>query len=231
MYKTNTTWVVLSGIQHTIRPYLRGYATNTKVPSNRNRIGTLDPECLRGSDFLDLSNRKVKRIYAELKNGQVITGLDIRYFTKTEIYRFPEMTAGFLYCHRDPRLPPRTGEIRFRVTNSADPASFQSGFDLLRHDGELPWSIPLVLSKSPLRELAIQDGLLDPIIPDPPTRWWRNPFLAFLEQPFTLNVENETTMIALLDPQSCVNMVPLYSLFRHCPSKGEFEMSRLHFDI
>ena len=36
------------------------------------------------------------------------------------------------------------GELRLRVTSSDDPASFESGSDLLRRDG-LPWRRPLYL--------------------------------------------------------------------------------------
>ena len=46
-----------------------------------------------------------------------------------------------------PEKPRIAGELRLRVTSSDDPASFESGSDLLRTDGLL-WSRPLyVLSK------------------------------------------------------------------------------------
>ena len=41
-----------------------------------------------------------------------------------------------------PERPRIGGELRFRVTSSDDPSSFESGSDLLRMDG-LPWSRPL----------------------------------------------------------------------------------------
>ncbi|KAG6915355.1 hypothetical protein DXG01_012006, partial [Tephrocybe rancida] len=46
-------------------------------------------------------------------------------------WSFPNGTQGFLYWHRDARLPPTTGQARFRVTADRNPASFEQGTDLL----------------------------------------------------------------------------------------------------
>ena len=60
---------------------------------------------------------------------------------------YPPDTKGFLYYSMSPGRPRIAGELRFRVTQSDDPASFESGSDLLRING-LPWSRPLyALSK------------------------------------------------------------------------------------
>ena len=44
----------------------------------------------------------------------------------------------------EPGKPRIAGELRFRVTSSDDPASFESGSDLLRQNGQ-PWSRPLCI--------------------------------------------------------------------------------------
>ena len=55
---------------------------------------------------------------------------------------FPPNTKGFLYYFMSPEKPRIAGEVRFRVTSSDDPASFESGSDLLKPNGQ-PWSRPV----------------------------------------------------------------------------------------
>jgi hypothetical protein len=55
---------------------------------------------------------------------------------------YPLETNAFLYYAMSPGRPRIAGELRLRVTSSGDPASFESGSDLLRTDGR-PWSRPL----------------------------------------------------------------------------------------
>jgi hypothetical protein len=54
----------------------------------------------------------------------------------------PPGTKAFLYYSVSPERPRISGELRLRVTSSEDPASFESGSDLLRTDGR-PWLRPL----------------------------------------------------------------------------------------
>ncbi|KAH0585790.1 hypothetical protein H2248_007082 [Termitomyces sp. 'cryptogamus'] len=136
--------------------------------------------------------------------------------------KFPENTQGFLYYHRDPRLPSITGEIRFRVTNNPNPASFKDGFDLLSPDGELPWSILLLQSPSPLRELAIQDRLIEPkTIVSRRQNFGRLICLTFLEQPFVLDLQRRKRM-AIVTPQEVVEKSSLRLLFPDpsCPQSS-----------
>ncbi|KAG5724705.1 hypothetical protein E4T56_gene3648 [Termitomyces sp. T112] len=205
-------------IQHTIRPLTRGFRTSTCnqytwAPS----ITTLIPERLRSSDFIDLSNKTAKTINSVLKSGGVSAGQMVYSLTGGR-QRFPEGTQGFLYCYHDPRLPSRTGEIRFRVTETSDPASFKNGFDLLRLDGELPWSIPLLQSQSPFRELAIQEGLIDSRTTVSIRRNRMMP-LSFLEQPFVLNLE-QTPRIAILTPREVLKTPRLQILFPNSHQSG-----------
>ena len=60
-------------------------------------------------------------------------------------YPFPPATSGFFYYRSPPPgAPDIAGDIRFRVTNTADPRSFAHGTDLTIHG--IPWLIPLVPS-------------------------------------------------------------------------------------
>ena len=61
---------------------------------------------------------------------------------------YPPDTKAFLYYSISPERPRISGELRLRVTSSDDPASFESGSDLLRTDGQ-PWLRSLyVVSRS-----------------------------------------------------------------------------------
>jgi hypothetical protein len=57
---------------------------------------------------------------------------------------YPLDTKAFLYYFMSPEKLPITGELRLRVASSDDPASFESGSDLLRTNG-WPWSRPIYL--------------------------------------------------------------------------------------
>ena len=56
---------------------------------------------------------------------------------------FPPVTKAFLYYFTPPEKPRIAGELRFRIASSNDLASFKSGSDLMRTDGQ-PWSRPLL---------------------------------------------------------------------------------------
>ena len=53
---------------------------------------------------------------------------------------YPPDTKAFLYYSMSPERPRIAGELRLRVTPNHDPASFESGSDLLLNDGHWPWS-------------------------------------------------------------------------------------------
>ena len=77
-------------------------------------------------------------------------------------YTYPPDTKGFLYYSIPPEKPRIAGELRFRFTSSNDAASFESGSDLFRSDGQ-PWSRSLYyLSKYyfPLYEKLREDQLI-----------------------------------------------------------------------
>ena len=75
---------------------------------------------------------------------------------------YPPDTKAFLYYFRPREKPRIAGELRLRVTPSDDPASFESGLDLLQTSGRI-WSRPLfTLSKFslPLYEKLREEGFV-----------------------------------------------------------------------
>jgi hypothetical protein len=109
---------------------------------------------------------------------------------------FP-VSRAFLYYFTSPDKPRIAGELRFRVASSDDPASFESGSDLLKPNGQ-PWSRPLyVLSKyyTPLYEKLREDRLvpddLDAVLstsfPPPFPKYRRSQLLYTLNDVFILD--------------------------------------------
>ena len=77
---------------------------------------------------------------------------------------YPPDTNAFLYYSMSPEKPRIAGELRLRVTSSDDPASFESGSDLLRINGQ-PWSRPLCVL--PKQYLSLYEKLReDRLVPD-----------------------------------------------------------------
>lgn len=78
-------------------------------------------------------------------------------------FKYRKPVGGFLYLHAPPASwdwapNPLTHELRFRVTNDADPASFAAGRDL--QFGGLPWGNPLLFrqwTKPGVRYLVAKD--------------------------------------------------------------------------
>ena len=76
--------------------------------------------------------------------------------------RYPPDTTAFLYFFMPPKKPRIAGELRLRVASSDDHASFESGSDLLKLDGQ-PWSRSLYnVSKyyTPLYEKLREEGFV-----------------------------------------------------------------------
>ena len=92
----------------------------------------------------------------------------------------PSDTKAFLYYFKSPEKRDITGELRLRVVSSDDPASFDSGFDFLRLNGQI-WSRSLyVLSKQyiplyeKLKEEQIVPEYLDAILSTFPQEYHRS---------------------------------------------------------
>ena len=109
---------------------------------------------------------------------------------------FPPDTKAFLYYSMSPEKPRIAGELRLRVTSSNDSAFFESGWDLLRPDGQV-WSRPLFqLPKffPPLYEKLREDELipddLDKALAAFPSQkifYSRSHFLYTLKDTFIVN--------------------------------------------
>ncbi|KAG6917289.1 hypothetical protein DXG01_003130 [Tephrocybe rancida] len=164
-------------------------------------IKTLDPAHLQTSDFLDMSNLSPRIFKVALKDGQIVQVGHLQYFTSRWTRdKLPSGTKGFLYWHHDVRLPPTTGQVRFRVTADSNPASFEQGTDLMGPQGILPWSLNILrLAVVPryaaFVRLAIADGYLPPHFLAHASKWLGTivsrhdtQVLTFLEQPFTITV-------------------------------------------
>jgi hypothetical protein len=109
-----------------------------------------------------------------------------------------------------PGKPRIGGELRLRVTSSDDPASFESGSDLLRADGQ-PWSRPLYhLSKyySPLYEKLKEERFvsddLDAALSTLPTKipsYRRSQFLYTLNDTFIVDFSSRRLFLFLVTEQ------------------------------
>jgi hypothetical protein len=110
-----------------------------------------------------------------------------------------------------PEKPRIAGELRLRVTSSDDPASFESGSDLLRTNG-LPWSRPLyILSKhypplyEKLREEQFIPDDLDRVLVTLPERriqYSRHNVLYTLNDTFIINfVSNNSSRFLVITEQ------------------------------
>ncbi|KAF8885868.1 Isochorismatase-like protein [Gymnopilus junonius] len=107
-----------------------------------------------------------------------------------------------------PRLQPSyLGELRFRICDT--PAEFEGGQDLLRRDGDLPWSIRLcsfamVDKYQGAVHLLRQDGMVDEGVLDdlaelpPIPRTIRN-VLCEIGQPFEVNLASALIPLVVVD--------------------------------
>ena len=147
-----------------------------------------------------------------------------RFLTSTIFYNqvndrkatFPPDTKAFLYYSKSPEKPRIAGELRLRVTSSNDPASFESGSDLLDGDDQL-WSRPLYsLSKYyiPLYEKLKEDRLLpDDLVTAlstfPLKRWHyhRSQLHYTLNDTFTVNFSGRKWSFTVVTEQGVESLV------------------------
>ncbi|KDQ58061.1 hypothetical protein JAAARDRAFT_193534 [Jaapia argillacea MUCL 33604] len=123
------------------RNFIRSISLKARSPQD---LWHLDPLRLTRNDFHDLSNRSsVKVKHRASKSGlihyhRILTPTSLKYIP------FPPDTKGFFYYLPNVRAttPLFASGVRFRVTGSRNPKSFESGKDLKLPNG-LTWSIPL----------------------------------------------------------------------------------------
>jgi hypothetical protein len=132
---------------------------------------------------------------------------------------YPPDTKGFLYYSMSPERPRIAGELRLRVTSKDNPASFESGSDLLKTDG-LPWSRPLyILSKfflplyEKLREERFVPDDLDRVLLTLPTaRLRRSQTLYTLNDTFIINFSTFDSFVFVITEQG-MKKLPNKNLF------------------
>jgi hypothetical protein len=133
-----------------------------------NIVVTLDPNKFaeKKQQRLDIGNQQSFRPNIMLHNqSSPVKCPALPYDFKSYAYlSYPPDTKSFLYCFMPPEKPRIAAELRLRVTTRDDPASFESGSDLLHSDGQ-PWSRPLCFL--PRRYNALYKKLReDRLVPD-----------------------------------------------------------------
>ena len=144
-----------------------------------------------------------------------------RTVEQEERISYPPDTKAFLYYSLSPGKPRIAGELRFRVTSSDDPASFESGSDLLRRNGLL-WSRPLYsLSKHypPLYEKLREDQFIPDdldealaTIPKNSIQYSRNNVLYTFNDAFTVNFGARSQNFFIITEQGLERLI-FYRLF------------------
>jgi hypothetical protein len=185
-------------------------------------VVTLDP-----NKFAEQEQKPLRICHPPLilLNGQLtplstsLTDFDCDYITK-KLLSYPRDAKAFLYYSRPPERPRLAGEVRFRVTSSDDPASFESGSDLMRPDG-MPWSSSIYfLSKyySPLYKKLEEERFvpdeLDRVLWDLPLHdnvWGRQLFFA-LNDPFIIDFSKTFTKSFVITEQG-LETLPMNKIF------------------
>ncbi|KAF9461530.1 hypothetical protein BDZ94DRAFT_1323305 [Collybia nuda] len=162
--------------------------------SNLATISTLRRENLQSRDFIDTKEKlsSLVRIQKYKDDGS----LSRRVLCQLKPYLTPPLeSGGFLYFHIPQGKPSITGELRFRVTPTSNPDSFDKGYDLTRPDG-FYWRIQLLAMPVHMRHLVVRDQLIPPLVAAECERYdvtkthvWRKPILHYLEQPFFLDFQ------------------------------------------
>ncbi|RDB31074.1 hypothetical protein Hypma_000037 [Hypsizygus marmoreus] len=201
-------------------------AIKPKGPRRRHVISTLDPSRLQDSDFLDLSNgvmsaRLTACIPTILKPPASSSPpqnlrfpIQIYYHGETRLRRlFPVHARGFLYYYHDPKLPPISGAVRFRLMpdSCTTTSGFGAGTDLMLPSGRGPWAIWLLPIASAaryigLKQLLLSDGLVTcrNLSASPRTFYSLTqmyPHILFrLEQPFVIDLAT-SVRLSVMEPQ------------------------------
>ncbi|KAJ7732368.1 hypothetical protein DFH07DRAFT_780972 [Mycena maculata] len=87
---------------------------------------------------LDLAHRNQVNVSFSLSKKFEYEDAGLVTSTRKVYTPFPAHTGGFLYFGPQLGLPPLAASVRFRCTPTANPSSFDDGFDLLMPNG-LPW--------------------------------------------------------------------------------------------
>ncbi|KAI0787524.1 hypothetical protein C8Q74DRAFT_1252337 [Fomes fomentarius] len=144
----------------TAAPETKEAATNSRLPTFRHILRSLNPESLHAINHIDVSG-KICSLRA--LNGAGLPPRTYISYTNYPPTPFPPGTCGFFYLATSHAFP-EASELRFRITGPS-PELFPYGRDLLTHAG-LVWHIPLLMMvKSPsnfaqLLHTAAEDRLI-----------------------------------------------------------------------
>ncbi|KAK7056091.1 hypothetical protein R3P38DRAFT_3385802 [Favolaschia claudopus] len=109
-------------------------------------LPTLNPTALVSTDHLDISQKLTIQLHFRQPNtkpkSQETDSVNVYFLNMRARLPFPPRTSGFLYFHRPANAAPLEGSVRFRLTSSSSPSSFETGHDLLLPLG-VPWQLNL----------------------------------------------------------------------------------------
>jgi hypothetical protein len=212
------------GDRKTFRPYIRLHNQSSPVVSPHLTYDKMD------NNFNDQQSIH-PHIRLHNQSSPVISP-SLFYYVKYEsgiltYLSFPPDTKALLYYYTSPEKPRIAGELRFRVTSSDDPASFESGSDLMKPNGQV-WSRPLfVLSKffiplyEKLREEQLVPDDLDAVLSTFPHRiaqYRRSQYLYTLNDTFIVDFSSYKQNVTVITEQGMVTL-RLNGLFSQAPSK------------
>ncbi|KAH6897862.1 hypothetical protein BKA70DRAFT_1527779 [Coprinopsis sp. MPI-PUGE-AT-0042] len=152
--------------QQTHRGLRAHYSSQSKhVHEVQRVISTLDPRKLTPADHITLAGLQRPAVHFGNNPSVARALLDYGCIGTGVREEWPESASGFLYFTRpsSPNVHPAAGSIRFRVTPSKDPSSFEKGYDITR--GYSPWHIQLLflqhgLSQRPIYDYLKHEGLV-----------------------------------------------------------------------
>ncbi|KDQ60099.1 hypothetical protein JAAARDRAFT_595724 [Jaapia argillacea MUCL 33604] len=215
--------------------HLGAYSTLPSIQDGLNRkstsspfcfkLRTLDPNKLTPADFVDISSRKNFSVKGPvLPDGKASQSpvLFFRMGMRSRCQPFPPNTRGFFYFYHDPDAPKLLSSIRFRLTESKDPASFSAGRDL-RYSNQVPWHIYLAaLALHPgyavYKSLLLKDSLVPPDLlsasPDAPRTRFRQQGVALhsLYQEFPVEFLPHL-VIPLMTPDGVIDPLQVNNIF------------------
>ncbi|TFK52129.1 hypothetical protein OE88DRAFT_1807102 [Heliocybe sulcata] len=112
-------------------------------PPPSHFLCTLNQNHLGAVEYVRLSGRASITVHFPLAPEEPDVKMRYTELGDKGVVPFPLNCHGFFYWHLDPDAPPVSGQVRFRIVRSSDPANFPSGHDLQLPDGQV-WNISLL---------------------------------------------------------------------------------------
>ena len=194
---------VLYFFQYTTRAHKCGFERSDIITLDPNKFAEKKQQCFH------IGNHQCFRPFVSLKQSSRRIASPLFYDLNNKKNAYPPDTKAFLYYSMSSEKPRIAGELRLRVTSSNDTALFESGWDLLRPDGQM-WSHPLFLLPkvlSPLYEKLREDQLipddLDRVLVALPSRKsdHRSHFLYTLNDTFIVDFSSQMVVLNVITEQ------------------------------